>query len=83
MTAAEMALMVSALRLAALLALPVLAAGVVAGLLSGVLQTATAWSEPVLSYVPRVVAVAIAWGAAAPWIADELVRLARLAWGAP
>ena len=62
-------------------ALPVLAAGLIASMLGGVLQNVTAWRDPTLSQTPRVLLVCVAWLAAAPWIADELKRFAQLAWG--
>jgi flagellar biosynthetic protein FliQ len=70
-----------ALALAARLAIPALAGGAVAAVLGGLLQNLTAWQDGALTHVPRVVAVGAAYALAAPWIAEEMVAFARLAWG--
>ncbi len=74
-------LLLQALSLALWLAVPVVGAALLAGVLSSALQTFTAWSDPALTYVPRILAVAVAWGLSAPWIAGEMLDFARLAWG--
>lgn len=70
------------LVLALWLSLPALAGGLAAALLAGFLRAVTAWSDPVLAHVPRVLAVGLAYVVAGPWIAAEVVAFARLAWGA-
>lgn len=55
---------------------PPLLAALAVGLASGVLQAATQVQDQSLSVVPRLVAVLLALGCAAPWIASRLVRFA-------
>lgn len=81
MSAHTLALVQQALSLAVFLMLPVLAAGLLASVASGLLQNFTAWRDPTLSQAPKLLAVCAGWAISAPWIADELTRFARLAWG--
>ena len=62
------------LRLSLLLGGPLLAAALVAGLLSGMLQTATQVHEHTLSLVPKLAAVVLALLAAMPWLLARLVE---------
>jgi flagellar biosynthetic protein FliQ len=69
------------IRLSLLLGGPLLAAALVAGLLSGMLQTATQIHEHTLSFVPKLAAVVLAVVVALPWLlarlvdyADQLIR---------
>jgi flagellar biosynthetic protein FliQ len=55
------------------LALPVLAAVLVAGVASGTFQGATAISDPSLSTVPRLLAGACVLLACGPWIMRQLI----------
>lgn len=74
-------LLLAALRLVAVLSAPLLLAALVAGIVSGVVQAFTSWSDAALTHVPRVLAVAAAWLLAGPWVTREVLRFARLAWG--
>ena len=76
-------LVYEALRLAAVLAVPVALGALLAGLLSGFLQRVTAWSDATLTYVPRLAAVGLAWALAGPWVARALVEFTTRAWGGP
>ena len=66
-----------ALRLCLLLAGPLLAAALVSGLLCGILQTAFQVHEHTLSFVPKLVAVAIVLIAIMPWLFTRLVEFAH------
>jgi flagellar biosynthesis protein FliQ len=66
------------LWLALLVCAPPLLASVAAGLVSGALQAATQVQDPALSFVPRLVAVAVSLAAVAPWAGEQVARLARL-----
>lgn len=57
-----------ALRLAMLLGGPLLAVALVVGLIVGIGQTLTQLHEPVISLVPRMIAVLVAVLALLPWI---------------
>ena len=61
------------LRLCLLLGGPLLAAALVAGLLSGMLQTATQVHEHTLSFVPKLAAVVLALLVTLPWLLSRLV----------
>ena len=60
-----------------LVSAPPLLAALVVGLVAGVLQAATQLQEPVLGVVPRLLAVFLALGIAAPWIGARLTRFAQ------
>jgi type III secretion HrpO family protein len=60
-----------------LVSAPPLLAALVVGLAAGVLQAATQVQEQALGVVPRLVAVFVALGVAAPWIGARLARFAQ------
>lgn len=66
-----------ALRLCLVLGLPLLGTALVLGILSGMLQTAMNIHEHSISFVPKLVAVALALCAAAPWLISTLVEFAH------
>ncbi len=74
-------LVLRGLWLALRLSLPALAGGLAAAVVGGLIQNLTAWQDGLLSYVPRVCGVAVAYAVAAPWLGEELLVFARLAWG--
>jgi type III secretion protein S len=74
-------LVLRGLWLAVRLSLPALAGGLAAAALGGLLQNITAWQDGLLTYVPRVFGVVVAYAAAAPWLGEEILAFARLAWG--
>jgi type III secretion protein S len=65
-----------ALLLALLVSAPPLAAALVVGLFTGVLQAATQVQEPTVAVVPRMVAVMAALAVAGPWIGGRIARFA-------
>ncbi|NMC69866.1 MAG: type III secretion system export apparatus subunit SctS [Myxococcales bacterium] len=65
-----------ALLLALVLSLPVLAAALLVGLVVSFLQAVTQIQDTALSFVPKLLAVAVALAVSAGWIGGELVRLA-------
>ncbi len=65
-----------ALVLALVVSAPPLVAALAVGLVSGVLQAATQVQDQSLSVVPRLAAVLVALGCAAPWIGARLLRFA-------
>ena len=62
------------------LSLPILGAALIAGLLTTLLQVFTKVSEPVLMYVPRIVAVVLAVLVAGPWIGGRVAGFAERIW---
>ncbi len=65
-----------ALVVALLVSAPPLAAALAVGAVTGVLQAATQVQEPSIGVVPRLLAVLVALGAAAPWIGGRVARFA-------
>ncbi len=65
-----------ALVVALLVSAPPLAAALAVGTTTGVLQAATQVQEPTIGVVPRLVAVLVALGVAAPWIGARVARFA-------
>ncbi len=60
-----------------LVSAPPLLAALVVGLVTGVLQAATQVQEQALGVVPRLLAVFVALGVAAPWIGARMTRFAQ------
>ena len=71
---------VEALQLALWLAAPALAASVLAGLVTGVLQAATQVQDPALSFVPRLLAVAAALLVSGAFMQGKLVAFTAALW---
>ncbi len=69
-----------ALALVLLVSGPILLAAVVVGLLFGVLQAATQIQEQTISFVTKVVAVALVLAITAPWIGGQLTKFATAVW---
>ena len=63
-----------ALQLGLLVAAPMLAVSLLVGLVVGVLQTVTQVQEQTLSFVPKLVAMAIAALFMLPWSIDRIVE---------
>lgn len=83
MAAEELArLVVEALYLALLVSAPALAAAMLTGALTGVLSAATQVQEPSLSYVPKLVGVAVALAVAGGWMASQLIGFTDQLWRA-
>jgi len=62
------------LRLSLLLGGPLLAVALAVGLASSMLQTATQVHEHSLSFVPKLLAVALVLAAALPWLLTQLAE---------
>ncbi len=65
-----------ALVVALLVSAPPLAAALLVGTTTGVLQAATQVQEPSIGVVPRLFAVLVALGVTAPWIGARVARFA-------
>jgi type III secretion protein S len=65
-----------ALLLALVISAPPLLAALATGLLTGILQAATQVQDPSLGVAPRLAAVLVAVGVAAPWVSARVVRFA-------
>ncbi|MGD8862397.1 MAG: flagellar biosynthetic protein FliQ [Myxococcales bacterium] len=79
--AALTARLLDALSLTLLLSAPALIAAAALGLLSGVLQGATQVQDASLSFVPRLLAVALALALFGPGLAEQLLAFTGELWG--
>ncbi|MFC1822953.1 flagellar biosynthesis protein FliQ [Thermodesulfobacteriota bacterium] len=61
-----------AIKLALLLALPLLGVGLIVGLMVAVIQATTQIQEMTLSFVPKIIAVLGALLAASPWMLSKI-----------
>ncbi|KGD81394.1 flagellar biosynthetic protein FliQ [Pantoea sp. PNA 14-12] len=66
-----------AMRVALLLAAPMLLAALVSGLLVSLLQAATQINEQTLSFIPKIIAVAATGVVAGPWMLNVLLDYIR------
>lgn len=64
-----------------MVAAPVLLAGFLVGGFLGLMQSATAVHEPIVGFLPRVLAMAAVLFLAAPWMVERLVDFFRTAAG--
>lgn len=75
-------LVAETLYLVLLVSAPALAVSLVVGLAVGLLQAVTQVQEQTLSFVPKLVAVAIALVVGGGWMGGELVRYTTTLWQA-
>ncbi len=66
-----------AMYLTALLSAPLLLSALVVGMLIGVLQAATQIQEMTLSFIPKLLAFALALVIAGPWMLDLFITYTR------
>jgi flagellar biosynthetic protein FliQ len=67
-----------ALRTAALVGAPVLGIAMAVGITVSIMQTITSINEQTLTFVPKIVAIAITVGVALPWMLGHLTRFLTL-----
>lgn len=66
------------LRTAALVAAPILGTAMAVGLVVSLLQTLTSIQEQTLTFVPKIVAIALVVGLGMPWFLSQLMTFLRL-----
>ncbi|HVN98916.1 MAG TPA: flagellar biosynthesis protein FliQ [Steroidobacteraceae bacterium] len=66
-----------ALEMTMLLAAPLLLVALAVGLLVGIFQAATQINEMTLSFIPKLIAIAVALMVAGPWMLRELIGYTR------
>ncbi|MEO1927182.1 MAG: flagellar biosynthesis protein FliQ [Nautiliaceae bacterium] len=71
------ALAVQTLKLALLLALPALLVGLIVGLLISIFQATTQINEMTLSFVPKVLAIAVILIFTMPWMMNEIIDFTK------
>ena len=70
-------LAVAALKLALLLSLPALLVGMIVGLLVSIFQATTQINEMTLSFVPKILAIAIVLIFTMPWMMNEMIDFTK------
>ena len=70
-------LAVQTLKLALLLALPTLLVGMIIGLLISIFQATTQINEMTLSFVPKVLAIAVVLIFIMPWMMNEIIDFTK------
>ena len=69
-----------ALMIALVLAGPIMAIGLVVGLLISIVQAVTQLQEQTLTFVPKIVGMAVAAALFLPWITARLVEYTQRLW---
>jgi flagellar biosynthetic protein FliQ len=67
-----------ALRTAALVGAPVLGIAMLVGITVSIMQTITSINEQTLTFVPKILAIAITVGVGLPWMVGHLTRFLTL-----
>jgi len=71
------ALAVAALKLALLLSLPSLLVGMIVGLMISIFQATTQINEMTLSFVPKIIAIAVVLLFTLPWMMNEMIDFTK------
>lgn len=66
------------LRTAALIAAPILGTAMAVGLTVSLIQTVTSIQEQTLTFVPKIVGIALVVGATLPWVLQKLMNFLTL-----
>jgi flagellar biosynthetic protein FliQ len=67
-----------ALRTAALVGAPILGIAMLVGITVSIMQTITSVNEQTLTFVPKIVAIALTVGVGLPWMLGHLTRFLTL-----
>ena len=67
-----------ALRTAALVGAPILGVAMLVGITVSIMQTITSINEQTLTFVPKIVAIALTVGVGLPWMVGHLSRFLTL-----
>lgn len=70
-------IMIQSIRLAIMIALPILGSGMIVGLVIAILQATTSIQEQTLTFVPKILAIALAVVIFGPWILSNMLEFAR------
>ncbi|WP_457596987.1 flagellar biosynthesis protein FliQ [Hydrogenimonas sp.] len=73
MEAQFVALGVETLKLALILSLPMLLAGLIAGLAISIFQATTQINEMTLSFIPKILVVAVVMIVTMPWMMNQMI----------
>jgi len=70
-------LAIQTLKLAFLLSLPTLVVGMIVGLLISIFQATTQINEMTLSFVPKIIAIAVVLIFTMPWMLNEMIDFTK------
>ncbi len=71
------ALAVQSLKMALLLSLPALLVGMIVGLMISIFQATTQINEMTLSFVPKILAIAVVLILTMPWMMNEMIDFTK------
>ncbi len=71
------ALAIQTLKLALILSLPALLVGMIVGLIISIFQATTQINEMTLSFVPKIIAIAIVLIITMPWMINEMIDFTK------
>ena len=77
MEAQFVALGVETLKLALILSLPMLLAGLIAGLAISIFQATTQINEMTLSFIPKILVVAVVMIVTMPWMMNQMIDFTK------
>jgi flagellar biosynthetic protein FliQ len=80
-TGAALDLSYNALLLALILAGPIMAIGMLVGLIISVVQAITQLQEQTLAFVPKIVAMGLAAAFFIPWLTARMIEYTKELWG--
>jgi flagellar biosynthesis protein FliQ len=66
--------MVNTINISFMISLPMIAAGMLVGLVISIFQAATSIQEQTLTFVPKIIAILVVLVIFGPWIKDTLVQ---------
>jgi flagellar biosynthetic protein FliQ len=69
-------IMVTSVRLALMMALPLVGAGMIVGFIIAILQATTSIQEQTLTFIPKIIAIVLALVIFGPWITDNMTGFA-------
>ena len=67
-------IMVQSVRLALMIALPIIGSGMVVGFIIAIFQATTSIQEQTLTFIPKIIAIIIALVIFGPWILTNMVE---------
>lgn len=70
-------IMMQSMRLAIMIALPVLGSGMLVGLIIALFQATTSIQEQTITFIPKILAIALAGIIFGPWIVNNMMQFAR------
>ena len=70
-------IMIASVRLALMMALPLIGSGMIVGFIIAILQATTSIQEQTLTFIPKIIAIFIALVIFGPWISSNIITFAE------